>query len=125
MQMIFAIGLGGALGAISRHFMTRWIANILGSSFPYGTMSVNVIGSFLMGMLITLLADRFSMSQELRGFVVVGLLGGFTTFSAFSMETALLIERNTWGLAALYITGSVLLSVVGLFIGIWAGRTLA
>ncbi len=125
MQMIVAIGLGGALGAISRHFMTRWIANMLGHSFPIGTMGVNVIGSFLMCMLITLLADKFSLSQELRGFIAVGLLGGFTTFSTFSLETALLIERNTWGLAALYIAGSVLLSVGGLFIGIWAGRALA
>ena len=124
MQMIIAIGLGGALGAISRHFATRWISNILGSGFPYGTMSVNVIGSVLMGMLVTLLANKFAISQELRGFVAVGLLGGFTTFSAFSLETALLIERNTWGLAALYITGSVILSVGGLFVGIWAGKAL-
>lgn len=124
MKMILAIGLGGAVGALSRHFMAHRVAQMAGHGFPWGTLAVNILGSFLMGLLVTLLAQKFETSQEMRGFLVVGLLGGFTTFSAFSMETALLIERNTWGLAAGYIGASVMLAVGGLFLGIWAARAL-
>lgn len=124
MKMVLAIGLGGAIGAISRHFLAHRVAMITGHGFPWGTLVVNVLGSFLVGLLITLLAQRYASSQEVRAFLVVGLLGGFTTFSAFSMETALLIERNTWGLAAIYMVASVALAVSGLFAGMWAAKTL-
>lgn len=122
--MILAIGLGGAIGAVSRHFMAHRVALIAGHGFPWGTLAVNILGSFAMGLLVTLLAQRYAPSQEVRAFLVVGLLGGFTTFSAFSMEVALLIERNTWGLAALYVGSSVMLAITGLFAGIWAARAL-
>ncbi len=124
MKMVLAIGLGGAIGAISRHFMAHRVAMIAGHGFPWGTLVVNVLGSFLVGLLITLLAQRYASSQEVRAFLVVGLLGGFTTFSAFSMEAALLIGRNTWGLAVIYMAASVALAVSGLFAGIWAAKTL-
>ena len=124
MKMVLAIGLGGAIGAISRHFMAHRVALIAGHGFPWGTLAVNILGSFAMGLLVTLLAQRYAPSQEVRGFLVVGLLGGFTTFSAFSMEAALLIERNTLGLAALYVGASVMLAISGLFAGIWAARAL-
>lgn len=124
MQMIFAIGLGGALGAIFRHLMVFRVGKYFGHTFPFGTLSVNIFGSFIMGLLVTLLAERFQLSPELKGFLVVGLLGGFTTFSAFSLEVSLLIEKNTLGIAALYSLTSVIIAVAALFIGIWAGRTL-
>ncbi|MEE8372016.1 MAG: fluoride efflux transporter CrcB [Sphingomonadales bacterium] len=122
--MLVAIAAGGALGAVARHFVSHQVALWLGHSFPFGTMGVNALGSFLLGILVTLLAESFSLSQELRGFLVVGLLGGFTTFSAFSLETVLLIERNQMALAGLYVTGSVLLGVFGLFAGIYLARVM-
>jgi CrcB protein len=125
MQMILSIAAGGALGAVARHFLSHRVALLAGNNFPWGTMSVNILGSFLMGMMITLFARKFSLSQEAQAFLTVGLLGGFTTFSAFSMETVLLIERNELAQAALYIAASVLLAVGGLFAGIYLGRVLA
>jgi len=124
MQMILAIGLGGALGAILRHFMAGAITRWFGSGFPLGIMLVNILGSLLMGFLVTALATRFEASPEMRGFIAVGLLGGFTTFSTFSLETVLLMERGELMQAALYILGSVFLAVAGLMAGMWLARTL-
>ena len=124
MQMLFAIAAGGATGALARHFMAAAVARTFGHGFPYGTLSVNVLGSFLMGVLITGFALKFEVSQELRGFLVVGLLGSYTTFSTFSLEVALLIERGSWQGAGVYILSSILIGVAGLFIGMWAGRVL-
>lgn len=122
MHMLLSIALGGAVGALSRHFLAARVGHIFGLGFPYGTLVVNVLGSFIMGLLIITLALRFNLSQEWRGFIVVGVLGGFTTFSTFSLETALLIERNEMMQAALYVGSSVLFSIAALFIGMWLGR---
>jgi len=124
MQMLIAIAAGGSLGALSRHFMAGAITRTLGIGFPYGTFAVNVLGSFLMGLLVTALASRFGASQELRGFLTVGFLGSFTTFSTYSLETVLLIERGEWPMAALYAFGSLVLGIAGLVVGIWLGRIL-
>ncbi len=125
MQMLLSIALGGAVGALARHFLAGRVAVLFGHGFPYGTLVVNVLGSFIMGLLIITLATRFELSQEWRGFIVVGVLGGFTTFSTFSLETALLIERNELMQAALYVGSSVLFSIAALFIGLWLGRMFA
>ncbi len=124
MQMLFAIAAGGALGALSRHYVAGAITRSFGNSLPYGTFTVNIIGSLLMGLLITGLALRFEATQELRGFLTVGLLGGFTTFSTYSLETALLIERGDLQGAVLYALGSLLVGVLALFAGMWLGRIL-
>lgn len=124
MQMILAIALGGAIGAVARHVLAGAITRWFGSGFPLGIMVVNILGSFLMGVLITALATRFEASPEMRGFLAVGLLGGFTTFSTFSLETVLLMERGEFIQVALYILGSVLLAVLGLMAGMWFARTL-
>ena len=124
MNLIFSIALGGAIGAVLRHFMAYRVGSVVGLTFPYGTLSVNVLGSFLMGLMITLFAEKFALSQEIRAFLTVGLMGGFTTFSAFSMETVLLIERHNYSGAAWYILASVGLAVGALLIGILAGRVL-
>ncbi len=124
MQMLIAIAAGGSLGALSRHFMAGAITRTLGIGFPYGTFAVNLLGSFFMGLVVTTLAARFDVSQELRGFITVGFLGSFTTFSTYSLETVLLIERGEWATAALYAFGSLALGVVGLLVGIWFGRVL-
>ncbi len=124
MQMVLAIAVGGAVGALSRHFVAGYIFRALGSGFPYGTFVVNVAGSLFMGFLITAFALKFETSQELRGFLTVGLLGSFTTFSTYSLETALLIERGDWTGAATYAFGSMLLGLAALFVGIWLGRVM-
>ena len=123
MKLILAIACGGAVGAVGRHFMAHQVSLLFGAGFPYGTLAVNVLGSFVMGLLIELMAQLWSPSLELRGFLIVGLLGAFTTFSAFSLEVALLYERGALGLTALYVLLSVSLTVIGLFFGLWCVRT--
>jgi len=125
MQLIFAIAFGGAVGALARHYVAGNIAKALGyGGFPYGTFAVNIVGSLLMGLLVTAFAMKFEASQELRGFLTVGLLGSFTTFSTFSLEGALLIQRGDWQGAALYMVGSLVLGVLFLFAGMWLGKVI-
>ncbi|MBT6329450.1 MAG: fluoride efflux transporter CrcB, partial [Kordiimonadaceae bacterium] len=86
MNMIFAVAAGGAIGATGRFLVGRLMLNIMGPGFPWGTLTVNILGSFLIGLAVQLLAMRYSLSHEWQGFLIIGVLGGFTTFSAFSME---------------------------------------
>lgn len=122
MMTVLAVAAGGAIGAAGRYALTGWAERLLsawlGGGVPYGTLAVNVIGSFLLGVLVELLALGISVSPELRALLVIGVLGGFTTFSAFSMDTVLLLERGELGRAALYVLLSVGLSVGGLFAGL-------
>ena len=97
---------------------------LLGFGFPWGTLTVNVLGCFLMGLLIGAMALRWSVGNELRAFLTVGVLGGFTTFSAFSTDFALLIERNTYASAGFYLVASVGLSIAALFLGLALVRAL-
>ncbi len=122
MQMWMAVGLGGSLGAIGRYYMSGYVMRMAGSSFPWGTLAVNVVGALAMGFLVEALALKFSLSPVWRAFLTVGLLGGFTTFSAFSLEVVLLMERNAHGQAAIYALASVILSVGALFAGLYLGR---
>jgi CrcB protein len=115
MKMILAIAAGGALGSVARHLLSGRIALRFGSDFPWGIFTVNILGGFVMGLLVELLALRWSMSNEWRAFLTVGILGGFTTFSTFSLDAVLLIQRGEHGLAALYIIGSVAVSIGALF----------
>ncbi len=110
--------LGGGIGAALRHGVNVSAARLLGTAFPYGTLTVNVAGSLLMGMLAAYFAFRGDASQHWRLFLATGILGGFTTFSAFSLDVAVLYERGAIGLAALYAGASVALSVAGLFAGL-------
>lgn len=118
MKLVVAIALGGAFGAIGRHFVALRMAHWLGSGFPWGTLTVNVVGSVVLGVLVGILTHGWRPSVELRGFLVVGTLGAFTTFSAFSLDAILLIERGAIGLAAAYVGISVVLAIAGLFIGL-------
>lgn len=118
MKLVLAIALGGALGAVGRHYVAGQVARLAGGGFPWGTMTVNVLGSFVMGALIAAMAFRWSLGQEWRAFLTVGVLGAFTTFSTFSLDVALLVERNDLAAAAAYIVGSVALSIAGLFAGL-------
>lgn len=117
MHVILAIATGGAIGAVTRHYLNSFLSGILGTGFPYGIFAANIIGSVLMGVLIAYFALAGEASQTVKAFLAVGILGGFTTFSTFSLDTVLLIERGQMGLAALYVAGSVVLAVGGLFVG--------
>jgi CrcB protein len=110
--------VGGGLGATVRHAVNMICARAFGTHFPFGTFLINVSGSVVMGLIAGYLAFRGSAAQPWRLFVMTGVLGGYTTFSAFSLDTALLYERGQIGLAALYAAGSVVLAVAGLFGGL-------
>ena len=125
MKTILAVAIGGALGAVGRHFVAYQVNQLFGGGFPYGTLSVNVLGSFLLGVLIELMALFWSPSPELRALLTVGFLGAFTTFSTFSMEVVLLYERGAHAQMALYLALSVALSVSGLFAGLAVVRAVA
>ncbi len=110
--------LGGGLGAALRHGVNLGAARLFGTAFPFGTLTVNVVGSLAMGLIAAWLAFRGDAPQHWRLFFTTGLLGGFTTFSAFSLDVALLYERGEIGLALLYVLMSVVFSVAGLFAGL-------
>jgi CrcB protein len=112
-------GIGGAL----RHGVNVGSARLFGFGFPFGTLIVNVVGSFLIGLLAGYFAFRPGVPQDFRLFLTTGILGGFTTFSAFSLDTALLIERHAYPLAAAYVLGSVTAGLVALFLGLALFRT--
>lgn len=123
MKLILAIAAGGAIGAVARHFVAHQAAVWFGHGFPVGTLTVNVLGSFLMGVLIETMALSWSISSELRGFLTVGVLGAFTTFSTFSLDVAVLVERGQTLNAGLYIAASMILSIAGLFLGLYLMRS--
>ena len=118
--IVFAgAGIGGAL----RHGVNLAAARLFGLGFPFGTLVVNVLGSFAMGLLAGYFLVRTGVPQHMRLFLTTGVLGGFTTFSAFSLDAALLMERHAYWLAAAYMAGSVLASIVALFAGLSLFRT--
>lgn len=117
-----AVGFGGGLGAMARYGLGLAITRAVGHGFPAGILTVNVVGSFLMGAFVVLAAHRGL--THLSPLVMTGFLGGFTTFSAFSLDAVTLWERGATGLAALYVGLSVVLSVGGLFAGLWVARTI-
>jgi len=118
------VALGGAIGASFRHLSGVAALRLMGPAFPWGTLFVNVAGSLIMGIFIAWLTKRTGMSNEIRLFVATGILGGFTTFSAFSLDVANLVEKGANIDAAAYVMASVLLSVAAVFIGLWLGRSL-
>src|SRR3954470_21455259 len=117
--------IGGGIGATLRHAVNVTCAKCLGTAFPYGTFIINISGSTVMGLIAGYLATKGGASQPWRLFLMTGILGGYTTFSAFSLDTALLYERGELALAALYVVGSVVLSIGGLFAGLALIRHLA
>ncbi|MBV0913122.1 fluoride efflux transporter CrcB [Anianabacter salinae] len=116
------VALGGALGASARYLTGAAMVRLMGHGFPYGTMTVNIVGSFLMGVFVVAAAEKGL--TPLSPFVMTGILGGFTTFSAFSLDTVALIERGQTGAALLYVGLSVALSVGALVAGMTAARGL-
>lgn len=117
------IFLGGGLGASLRHWTGVWTLRQFGPAFPYGTMTVNILGSLLMGVLIGYLSKKGGTPNEVRLFLATGFLGGFTTFSAFSLDVANLWQRGDLTGAFSYAALSVILSLAAVFIGLWLMRT--
>ena len=116
------IAAGGAVGAVMRYGVSNGVYLLLGRDFPYGTMSVNVIGSLVMGLLYVFMFERMDASPELRAALIIGLLGAFTTFSTFSIETLNLIEAGQQIKAGTNILLSVTLSILGCWVGMVLGR---
>ncbi len=117
--------VGGGLGASLRHTVNIACARCIGTAFPYGTFIINITGSIVMGLIAGYLAFKGEASQHWRLFLMTGILGGYTTFSAFSLDAALLYERGDLGLALFYVLGSVVFSIGGLFAGLALMRHLA
>ncbi|PIW31174.1 MAG: fluoride efflux transporter CrcB [Rhodobacterales bacterium CG15_BIG_FIL_POST_REV_8_21_14_020_59_13] len=123
MNNILLIAAGGALGAVSRHLTGQFFLRTIGPDWPYGTFAVNVLGGLIMGGFIGWLAQAGRAdANELRAFFAVGALGGFTTFSAFSLDVVLMIERRAYGDAIGYVAASVILSILALFVGLMIAR---
>jgi len=118
-----AIAGGGAVGALLRFWMSTGVYHLFGRSFPYGTLAVNVVGSLLMGFLYVLLIDKLSLGPAWRAALLVGLLGAFTTFSTFSLETLNLVEEGELIKAMMNVLLSVVLCLFAAWIGVLVGRT--
>lgn len=123
MKMLFLASAGGAIGAGARHLVNVGMGRLLGTSFPWGTLTVNIVGSFLMGLVIEYIMLRAAGSAEMRAFLATGILGGFTTFSAFSLDVSLLMGRKEQALAVLYVAGSVGVSILMLYAGFALARS--
>ena len=116
------VALGGAVGSMVRYGTGLAATRLIGPGFPWGTLIVNVAGSFVIGVFVEMIARRFNASEPARLLLVTGFLGGFTTFSSFSLDAASLMERGAPGLAAVYVIGSVVVSLAAVFAGLAAVR---
>lgn len=122
LSALLVVALGGALGSVARYVASSQIGSVWGTAFPWGTLIVNVLGGLVIGGLTGLAAARLDLSAEGRLLLVTGFLGGFTTFSAFSLEVVLLIERHEWAAAGAYVIASVVGSVGAALVGLWIMR---
>jgi len=123
MGMVFAVGVGGGLGALLRYYVAS-LVQPAGYLFNWGIFFVNISGGFVMGLIVEGSALKFNLSPDLRAFLTVGILGGYTTFSTFSLDSALLLQRGEYLQAAGYMIGSVVLSILALFAGLWIMRSI-
>ena len=124
MMRFLLVGLGGAIGAMARYGVGLAALRLApGATWPWATLTVNVVGGLLMGLLVGWMAERAGTSHEnIRVLGAVGVLGGFTTFSAFSLETVLMIERRQFGMATAYVVASVVVAIAALMVGLMVAR---
>jgi len=122
LQLILAVAVGGAIGSVARYLVGIGSGKLFGLAFPWGTLVINIAGSFLIGAFAESFALRWDAPQAVRVFLTVGICGGFTTFSAFSLDAYLLMERGELWPAAAYVIGSVVLSIGGLVAGLYLMR---
>ena len=124
MLQLLVIGCGGAVGAMMRYGLGLRVTLLAGSAFPWGTLLVNIVGCFLAGLLFALAVTRIPLSDLLRNGLQIGLLGGFTTFSAFSIDAITLFDQGLWLRGLLYIVTSVIVSLLGAYLGMSVGRNI-
>ncbi len=117
MKSVLLVALGGGLGSAARYLVVLGVGRWLGTGFPWGTLAVNLLGCFLMGLLTALFAGPLPVSSDTRLFFTTGILGGFTTFSAFGLDASGLIDRGDSGAALMYLAGSVALGYAGVRVG--------
>jgi CrcB protein len=122
-MLLLMVALGGAVGAVSRYGLSGWVQGMWGTTFPMGTMAVNVLGSLLLGLLLPLF-ENLAWSAEVRTLATMGFLGAFTTFSTFSYEAVALLQGGEWGRAAAYMGGSLFLGILAIFFGMAAASFL-
>jgi CrcB protein len=125
LQLIIAVAIGGAIGSVARYLVGIGSGKLFGVAFPWGTLIINIAGSFLIGVLVESFALRWDLPQVARVFLTVGICGGFTTFSTFSLDSYLLMDRGELWPAFAYMAGSVVLSIAGLFAGLQMVRALS
>ncbi len=118
MMTYIAVAIGGALGAVSRYWLSTSVQSINSSEFPLGTFTVNALGSFLIGLLFILFSERLPMAETLRPLLIVGFLGAMTTFSTFSLDALLLFQEGNYNTALFYILSSVVVCLFAAYIGI-------
>lgn len=121
-KLLLAVAAGGALGSVARYLTMSLMGRWFGDTFPWGTLTVNVVGSFVIGAIIEGSALRWNVGPELRALLVVGILGGFTTFSTFSLDIMFLIERHSMTAALQYVFASVAIGVTAIYLGMAAVR---
>ncbi|NOY93661.1 MAG: fluoride efflux transporter CrcB [Deltaproteobacteria bacterium] len=124
MERLLFVSLGGAVGTGARYLVAGWAQKALGASFPYGTFAVNLVGSFLLGLLMVVGVSSESISPTLRIAITTGAMGGFTTYSTFSYETMRYVQEGAYGLAALNVGLTVVVCLVASFAGVAVGRLL-
>jgi CrcB protein len=118
--LILVVALGGAFGAMARYGLSGWVQGLMNTTFPLGTLVVNVVGSFLLGFALYLL-ESTAPTTEVRSFVTIGFLGAFTTFSTFSYEAVVLLQGGEWTRGGLYVGGSLVLGLMGILMGLGLG----
>lgn len=123
MQRFVFVFLGGGIGSLARYVMSTSIMRAAAGGFPFGTLAVNLAGAFLIGLIVESLALKFQAPETLRLFLVTGFLGGFTTFSAFSLEATLMMQKGEWLVLAAYILASVLGTLAFVLLATWLVRT--
>ena len=122
MMGYLVVFVGAGIGGAARHGMNIWVARLMGSHFPWHTLVINILGSLAMGLVAGFFMERSDATGHLRLFLATGVLGGFTTFSAFSLDAILLWERHEYLLASLYVGGSAAGALIGLILGLWSMR---
>lgn len=120
----FAVAIGGALGSMARYALSAWIFDVSSHKFPYATLTVNVIGSFVMGILFVIIVEKAALPAEMRSLLMIGFLGAFTTFSAFSLDALGLWQNGHVFLSLVYMLATVVLCLVAISTAIWLTRLL-
>ncbi len=124
MNQMLAVAIGGALGALSRYWVVGMVSSLFSRSFPFGTLTVNITGSFLIGLCYVVIVEKLEVATEWHAMIMVGFIGAFTTFSTFSLESIVLIQEGRMLAATFYILASVIVCLVAVMSGIWLAKQL-